>query len=1255
MDIPRLIGPIGVLVLAHLAGFAVGAGAGTGTAQAQGTCQAPVIGTPCAQGGDTGLATSEPQLNLGIGNPIHLATGNKHQHEIDLPARPQDPFPGLARFYNAMDPRSGALGVGWQLALDSRLAQRDGQWQVVQADGSRIRFDLSGGSSVPSGSGFLQKKGAGHQWVRPDGARLAFDAQGGLVRQHTPGTPPIVITRHAQGALAGAIQAITQGSRAIHLDYDTSGAHPTLSHARTPAGRFSYRYDRSADSGIPRLIGVIRPDGMQRHYFYEPAWQAGNAHALTGVALQARDGRPERIRSWAYDEQGRAIASMAGPPGSTRSRLDIEYLQPATSAHTGHTRVRQASGPTTDFRFSFMGGHYVLHSVEGAACPACTAPGTRARYDTRGRLIEVNGTRIVRNDAGQIQSITPQVGGWSGLALHYDAHGRRNAWASILTGQTHTDYDRHHRPAAHRYANGDTLDIQYDSIHRPVRLDARRGELVESTHLDWQGRRLHRIRHPEESETRRYDAQGRLVHHTVERPAARIRYAESFAYDAQHRLIRHTLPEGGALHYEWGAGGRLLALAWQDPSGRVHSVIRHEPGHAGYRYGNGLRLETYADVQGRVDTLVLRRDDQPLWLEQRSHDAQGRLERLRHDMPETEASQSTHYAYDSASRLIGLRQRSRHTGHIGDRQEWLAWSADGALAARREARHDRRPQAFPSAPSRDGAGLPIGMDGLALEYGAQRRLSRVTRDGLAVSDYAHNAFGHQIRRRTSTATTELFYLGNRVVAEWRHGEAAAEDRAERPAAADLAQTPLRISRRYLYAHEVPVGFIDWSGPHGPQLFAVHADLLGVPRMVTDAARTVRWLADVAPGGAAQRVHGDIELDLRLPGQLHDPATGWHDNIFRTYDPRRMQYLEPDPLGPLPGQQALGYAAQQPARYVDPLGLVLVAFDGTRNDSQSGSNIWKLSQTYQDGPVFYHSGPGNTAYLDWDALTAWRAGQTVRTQWQSLMNALSQASRNRQSPPIDILGFSRGAALARHFANEVARYTRDGWFSYQDPLRGTISLCVDLRFMGLFETVAQFGLLGINNAAYDLSISAAWQWVAHAVAAHERRGAFPLVSADPQAHGNTVEAPFIGAHADIGGGVLFDDEGQPDRRGDLSDVALNWMLWQSRAASVGFSELGAADSTVSQAILHDERSAASRLLDGDRSIQDSLGLAATSRQGQHAQLGAGQRQALEDYIRRVENWRTASGSEVGEVDMQGYGQWLESTLGLPSLDHSARGG
>lgn len=561
---------------------------------------------------------------------------------------------------------------------------------------------------------------------------------------------------------------------------------------------------------------------------------------------------------------------------------------------------------------------------------------------------------------------------------------------------------------------------------------------------------------------------------------------------------------------------------------------------------------------------------------------------------------------------------------------------------------------------RDAAGLPVAIDDTRLDYGANRRLIAVHRDGRTLVRYVHDAYGHRIRATWPDAKDDqqgngnddvqgdgkrhnrqdYLYLDNRLVAQAQHRQ---DDR------------PPVITRRYLYAHHVPVGMIEY-GPDGAgsradngELYAIHADLLGAPRLITDGQARIRWLATYTPLGDARRVAGDMTLDMRLPGQWLDPATGWHDNLLRTYAPQWGHYLEPDPLGPLPGTQALGYAAQQPRRYVDPMGLLLFAFDGTRLNRRTGGNILKLSALYDDGASYYHSGPGNPYFLDTDAATAHRAPQILQTQWQHLLNALSMSSAGSGATTpisIDVIGFSRGAALARHFGNLIADHTANGLFSYQDPRLGLVSACVDLRFMGLLDTVAQFGPGGSQNDRYRLGIGETWQWVAHAVALHEHRWLFPLSSADDAGNHNVVQAPFIGAHADIGGGTLLG--GSTPRQGDLHDIALNWLWWQAQAAGVTLLPPAQDDQTVSAPILHDERSAWQRTLqNGDRRIDRADGTLLLPYQADHDRLGQATRLAVEPLIRRYDDWRASGDAVVGQVNMEGYAQWLAQTLGMPA--------
>src|SRR5690606_5285525 len=106
---------------------------------------------------------------------------------------------------------------------------------------------------------------------------------------------------------------------------------------------------------------------------------------------------------------------------------------------------------------------------------------------------------------------------------------------------------------------------------------------------------------------------------------------------------------------------------------------------------------------------------------------------------------------------------------------------------------------------------------------------------------------------------------------------------------------------------------------------------------------------------------------------------------------------------------------------------------------------------------------------------------VRTQMHRLISSLLRDAPSLKNAnghiPIDVIGFSRGAAAARIFANQILQQTQDGLFSARvhTPFANngqapdafmTVSACLDLRFMGLFDTVTQLGVLGSNNAAYN---------------------------------------------------------------------------------------------------------------------------------------------------------------------------------------------
>ncbi|ARC89603.1 phospholipase effector Tle1 domain-containing protein [Rhodovulum sp. MB263] len=236
----------------------------------------------------------------------------------------------------------------------------------------------------------------------------------------------------------------------------------------------------------------------------------------------------------------------------------------------------------------------------------------------------------------------------------------------------------------------------------------------------------------------------------------------------------------------------------------------------------------------------------------------------------------------------------------------------------------------------------------------------------------------------------------------------------------------------------------------------------------------------------------------------------------------------------------------------------VFFDGTLNNrynviAQSRedasyqnalSNPALLYDRYKNGPVhdepksesgnarsfraIYVEGPGSTRGEE-DDMTGYAFGQgrksgvETRVLWG--FKQVRQQIGLMGGPPalekvvIDVFGFSRGAAAARHFVNSIraGRAVYDPWGigDYEETLpRG---LTVELRFVGIFDTVAAIGT-ATDDDNDPLNIHLRSDQVTHRIyhltAGDEYRRNFRLNRNLPGG-GDSFELP--GAHSDVGGG------------------------------------------------------------------------------------------------------------------------------------------
>ena len=155
--------------------------------------------------------------------------------------------------------------------------------------------------------------------------------------------------------------------------------------------------------------------------------------------------------------------------------------------------------------------------------------------------------------------------------------------------------------------------------------------------------------------------------------------------------------------------------------------------------------------------------------------------------------------------------------------------------------------------------------------------------------------------------------------------------------------------------------------------------------------------------------------------------------------------------------------------------------------------------------------------------------------------------------ISTFGFSRGAALARAFTNQFL------WQCESDCnglTYGTGKYPIEFKFMGIFDTVASFGLPATNlnnNLTFegrDMVIDERIKMCVHHVAGNELRFAFPVDLIHKEngqiANPNWKEIVYPGMHSDVGGGYT---PGSQNVNDNFARIPLKDMLEDAVSAGV----------------------------------------------------------------------------------------------------------
>ena len=226
-------------------------------------------------------------------------------------------------------------------------------------------------------------------------------------------------------------------------------------------------------------------------------------------------------------------------------------------------------------------------------------------------------------------------------------------------------------------------------------------------------------------------------------------------------------------------------------------------------------------------------------------------------------------------------------------------------------------------------------------------------------------------------------------------------------------------------------------------------------------------------------------------------------------------------------------------------MALYAFDGTWNsaslyddqEQDDETNVARFCEAYRDEKRYYVPGPG-TKYGRVGKVIggAFGAGgfDRVDHQYEQLCKSFAEGDTT-----IDVIGFSRGAALALDFANRIRR---DG---VRRP--GSKEVVADnppIRFLGLWDVVGSFGIpigrvFNKINLGHKLFLPEGVEYCFHAMAMDERRQTFRVTRLL-----GAYEVWFRGVHSDVGGG---------NGNVALSCIALRWMFAKAQAAGLPIDE------------------------------------------------------------------------------------------------------
>jgi RHS repeat-associated protein len=759
-------------------------------------------------------------------------------------------------------------------------------------------------------------------------------------------TLPTTITQ------SGYTPAGTPVSRGVGFAYNSVGQITSMDGPRTDVNdvtNLAY-YDCTTGGACGQLSSITNALG------HVTTFDTYDAFGRLKQMTDANGLRTSYIYSASYDYQGRVTKITQTPPTGTARSIQYYYNKPGGDLKSvylpdGHSFTYTYNNARQLTRAAENGGNYVTYDydLKGNRTSEYTYNSANElmrqidyAYDVRNRVASINAAGSLTqqiNDA--VGNLTQQTDPNNNppTTNSFDALNRLIQTLNSLGGHTGYDYDVNDRLKQVVAPNDATTEYQYDDLGNLLQesspdrgtttytydsagnvttvTDARGVTTTYSydalnrlTGIDYPGTaaditytydtciagigRLCQVEDASGSTQYVYDAFGNII--TQNRMELGIVYTTRYTYDTMDRVQTITYPDNRLITYTFNTLGQITTVK-ATVSGAAKTlassrVYRPDRLLLSQTYGNGLKETRGYDLQGRLTSQSLGTADSRIY----GYDANSNITSLQN------TALTGSYGYDALDRLVQDSITSIPSSSVS-----LGYDANGNRTSDGNGTYiylnasNRLTQRAGQSTTLDATGNTVNDGIYSYAYDNAGELQSVSQGTATLGSYVYN-HQRQRTRKTAGSTTTVYHYdirGNLILET---------DASGIPQAA------------YVWVDDQPLVQITKSGSTDT-LSYLHTDHEGAPRLATSATKAVVWHWEGRAFGESAPT-GSVTVNLRYPGQYADAETGLHYNWHRYYDPRMGRYVSSDPIGLRGGLNTYLYAAANPLRYIDPLGLDL---------------------------------------------------------------------------------------------------------------------------------------------------------------------------------------------------------------------------------------------------------------------------------------------------------------------------------------------